>query len=521
MTKLSPPELDITKLPDRCQALLDEMHEETGISREILLSVMLTVKAASVQDTHEVELSGGQRTSLQIYMCLSSASGSGKTSACAKLIAPVHETEEELHQAYIDDKKNYDRMMEMWTTDKKILERRYKKEMERSPENAAAARAALEKCIANKPVPPVQQVLIVNDATPEGIALKLSQSPSLLLLSDEGGTILDKRFERKSALYNTLWSGQPVTVERASRPGFRVKDSRLTMLILTQPVIFDKFFTLTGDQIRGNGFLARVLFCEPGANKIMTTEPHTATPVVTQQCATCFHEKSFGSQIRDSLRASRERRAKGEQRIRMTLSHAASHDLEIFHEENMSAVRQNPRMTTFEDIIVRKREQAVRIAALLELENNPHGTVITRESINSAIYLVDFYFQHLISKLESLREISPAEKLDKWLRENIIQVKGYEYQKSHILQYGPYALRNKCVLDEALDILAEQKKIVIDYSIGQKIIYIGDAITPCELANEANIPIMERGMFIVCWDHKLNKYRNEEQTKIWNITTKN
>lgn len=86
MTKLSPPELDITKLPDRCQALLDEMHEETGISREILLSVMLTVKAASVQDTHEVELSGGQRTSLQIYMCLSSASGSGKTSACAKCV---------------------------------------------------------------------------------------------------------------------------------------------------------------------------------------------------------------------------------------------------------------------------------------------------------------------------------------------------------------------------------------------------------------------------------------------------
>lgn len=69
-TKLSLPELDITKLPDRSQALLNEMHEGTGISREILLSVMLTVKAASVQDTHEVELSGGQRTSLQIFMCL-------------------------------------------------------------------------------------------------------------------------------------------------------------------------------------------------------------------------------------------------------------------------------------------------------------------------------------------------------------------------------------------------------------------------------------------------------------------
>lgn len=70
-------------------------------------------------------------------------------------------------------------------------------------------------------------------------------------------------------------------------------------------------------------------------------------------------------------------------------------------------------------------------------------------------------------------------------------------------------------------IYLQNRKIAIDYSTYQKIIYIGDAITPCELANEANIPIMERGMFIVCWDHKLNKYRNEEQTKIWNITTKN
>ncbi|MCZ5658562.1 DUF3987 domain-containing protein [Escherichia coli] len=91
----------------------------------------------------------------------------------------------------------------------------------------------LKKCIANKPVPPVQQVLIVNDATPEGIALKLSQSPSLLLLSDEGGTILDKRFERKSALYNTLWSGQPVTVEPASRPGFRVKRIPVSLMLST------------------------------------------------------------------------------------------------------------------------------------------------------------------------------------------------------------------------------------------------------------------------------------------------
>ncbi|EKF2747299.1 DUF3987 domain-containing protein, partial [Escherichia coli] len=93
-------------------------------------------------------------------------------------------------------------------------------------------------------------------------------------------------------------------------------------------------------------------------------------------------KKSFGSQIRDSLRASRERRAKSKERICMTLSNAASRALERFHKENMDTVRQNPHMGTFEDIIVRKREQVVRIAAILELEKDPDSTVITLESTN-------------------------------------------------------------------------------------------------------------------------------------------
>ncbi|EOK1949162.1 hypothetical protein ACJV9R_005164, partial [Escherichia coli] len=85
----------------------------------------------------------------------------------------------------------------------------------------------------------------------------------------------------------------------------------------------------------------------------------------------------------------------------------------------------------FEDIIVRKREQVVRIAAILELEKDPDSTVITLESTNSAIYLIEFYFKHLIYKLESLREISPAEKLDKWLQKRIITTAGYIFQKSY------------------------------------------------------------------------------------------
>ncbi|MGV4933992.1 DUF3987 domain-containing protein, partial [Shigella sp. SIG2] len=166
---------------------------------------------------------------------------------------------------------------------------------------------------------------------------------------------------------------------------------------------------------------------------------------------------------------------------------------------------QNPHMGTFEDIIVRKREQVVRIAALLELEKDPDSTVITLESTNSAIYLIEFYFKHLIYKLESLREISPAEKLDKWLQKRIITTAGYIFQKSYILQYAPYALRKKCVLDEALDILAEQRKIRIDDNL---VVYIGNTITPSELAKKLNIPAFDAGVFICDHQNILKYHRN-------------
>lgn len=68
-TKLSLPELDTTKLPDRCRALLDEMHEETGIRREILLSVILTVMAASVQIRMKLNFPEGNVPAFR-YLCV-------------------------------------------------------------------------------------------------------------------------------------------------------------------------------------------------------------------------------------------------------------------------------------------------------------------------------------------------------------------------------------------------------------------------------------------------------------------
>ncbi|HFR2484121.1 TPA: hypothetical protein ACHVG1_004560, partial [Shigella flexneri] len=99
-------------------------------------------------------------------------------------------------------------------------------------------------------------------------------------------------------------------------------------------------------------------------------------------------------------------------------------------------------------------------------------------------------------------EISPAEKLDKWLQKRIITTAGYIFQKSYILQYAPYALRKKCVLDEALDILAEQRKIRIDDNL---VVYIGNTITPSELAKKLNIPAFDAGVFI-CDHQNILKY---------------
>lgn len=105
--------------------------------------------------------------------------------------------------------------------------------------------------------------LIYNDATPMGLVIGLSRnSRSAGVIDDEAGRIFSGRLVNDLGLFNKLWSGSPVSVDRRSE-SFLVRAPRLTVSWMVQPAVYAKFHEKKGDQAKGIGFLARCLVSYP------------------------------------------------------------------------------------------------------------------------------------------------------------------------------------------------------------------------------------------------------------------
>jgi len=69
--------------------------------------------------------------------------------------------------------------------------------------------------LAQKPVKPKRSILLLSNVTPDALLWRLhSDTASVGLSSDEGGQILNGRATEQLPLYNSLWDGGIVSVDR-------------------------------------------------------------------------------------------------------------------------------------------------------------------------------------------------------------------------------------------------------------------------------------------------------------------
>ena len=122
----------------------------------------------------------------------------------------------------------------------------------------------LKKHLAKKPSRPKRMTLILNDATKEAITWRLhNEYPSVGLMSDEGGQILNGRAADNLTLLNNLHSGGDVIVDRRDSESYSLKGARLTVSIMVQNKTLKKFLDNRGELARDNGLLARCLMAYP------------------------------------------------------------------------------------------------------------------------------------------------------------------------------------------------------------------------------------------------------------------
>lgn len=104
--------------------------------------------------------------------------------------------------------------------------------------------------------------------------------PSAGLFSDEAAGILNARGESDMSSLDKLWEGKAIdVVGRTARETFFIEDPRLTMSLMVQPVVFDRFLELKGELAKGIGFMSRVLLSRPdtpyGKRTVDTSVPRS------------------------------------------------------------------------------------------------------------------------------------------------------------------------------------------------------------------------------------------------------
>lgn len=224
-------------------------------------SSVLAVSSLAVQPHVDVvHPATGRRVPVSLFLLTIAESGERKSAADAEALAPVHQHEKAMAEAYKSLHGRWCNSHEAWEAARAILKRKSKGDWQALERDLSA--------LGEEPKAPPKPHILVTEPTYEGLAKLLAESqPSVGLFSAEGGGFLgghamreDSRLRALTGL-SELWDGSPLKRTRAGDGAFHLAGRRLTFHLMVQPNVAP---LLLGDEMAmGQGFLSRLLVSYP------------------------------------------------------------------------------------------------------------------------------------------------------------------------------------------------------------------------------------------------------------------
>lgn len=276
------------------EAAVGESAREHQVSREMAMMCALGAIATACQGLVDVEMPTGHRVPTSLMLLTIAESGERKTvtqnyffEAITNLNDVAHRTNE---AALLQQKVDH----QLWITQKKYLERAFNKCATQGDEAAThAALEAVAEHLRAEPQPVRSGKFLYEDTTPQALVQMLYENiPHGCLLTSEASSIFSGKALGELDKLNTLWDGGSVKVDRISRDSFVLQNARLTLSLMAQPNVINRFMSKRGEEARGTGFLARFLVVKP-----RTMAGHRTN----QKLSKLSRKKAFNTRIQELL----------------------------------------------------------------------------------------------------------------------------------------------------------------------------------------------------------------------------
>jgi hypothetical protein len=427
-----------------------ELQAKTQTPFELVAPALIAAMSLACQNSIVVRRPNGMQSCCSAAVLLFALSGDRKTTVDREVMQPFY-----LHEAKQADicmklREIYDAQIEVWNAERKALWAAIEGATKKKGD-ACCLKLQLAEMIKNKPQKPRTVKLIYNNATPQALLYGLFEKfPSAGLMSDEAGTIFDGKAFGDLGMLNKLWDGSPITVDRRTSDSFTVQNPRLTMCLMVQPAIFQKYLERHGDEARSYGFFARFLVAAPISNqgtRFIYSE-QTAEPVFLPQ----FHARITEILERNLIDIDN---GNANPKVLEFSPEAKKRWIHAYNTIESMLAAGGP-LTDIRDFASKAAENIARLAAVFHFFVGEEGD-ISYEMVDRASCIVTWHTEEAKRLFGAAPEVPQEEADARLLLEWMVQ-HGRDHGMSSIMKNQvrkncPYALRKDKRFDVALDFL--------------------------------------------------------------------
>lgn len=263
--KEPPPPLPIDQWPGVLRGHIQSIAKATETPPEMSAPLVLAVTACAVQKLANVGIRPGYTEPAAIFVCPVAEPGERKSAAFSHAIKPLIDWERTARKEAAAQNEKI--RIDQTRTQEVIKAKRQQLGKAKGDDEINSLAEEIAKLTADMPAPIPEPRLFTSDVTPEYLGTLMDQNGQALgVFAPEGGL-----FETMAGRYaNSVpnldiflngHAGDPVRVDRGSRPPVSLDHPRVTMGLAIQPEVLRSLNAKPG--FRGRGLLARFLFVMP------------------------------------------------------------------------------------------------------------------------------------------------------------------------------------------------------------------------------------------------------------------
>jgi len=433
----------------------------------VAMSFFMTM-SVSAQSLYDVCLPTGQVRPVSVNSLVIAQSGERKTAVDSLVSAPIQQFDAARIAKHEVEKAQYERDLEVWQFMRAGLRRRLHKQVAEG-ESEERIKEELAEYAAEKPVRPRLRYVLRQNVNERSLMDALEgQGESIGFISDEGEVIIKGGILRQPGMLNKMWDGaSTLSLDRSNGVNVLVREPRLTLAYMVQPVVFQQLLERRGENLRGSGHWARFLVGWPTSRQ--------GSRHVVGLLDYKFYLPKFHATVTELLNEF-GRQMDEDDRHRTTLVFSEEAKEEWVSRVNEIETLIDPwggELHEVNDFASKTMEIISRVAALLHIFSKQEGE-ISLDTFNRALQIVRWHlyeFKRIFTEHPSV----PQEQIDAIALENYLHKRYWcnnhcTIPKNAVLRNGP--IRTKIRFDVALSFLIQLERVYLLISNKTNYIYL-------------------------------------------------